>query len=118
MGVKFSQLPEAMVIASNDKIAVLDVSDNILKKTSIAHSADGTEFGPGTTSKYGHVKLIDALDSTGYADGEALSAFQGKVLSNQISTVTTDVTNLKAGQVNLAVNPTSTVNMNIWIENN
>ena len=118
MGVKFSQLPSAMVIAANDQIAVLDVSDNILKKTSISHSAEGTEYGAGDREKYGHVKLIDNLNAVVYLDGEALSAHQGSVLSSQVTNVTQDVNNMKAGQVNIAVNPTSTVGMNIWIENN
>ena len=31
---------------------------------------------------YGHTKLIDALTSSSYADGQALSAYQGYLLAN------------------------------------
>ena len=186
MGVKFSQLPNMESPASEDQIAVLDVSENILKKIKIAHAATSTVYGPGTTSSYGHVKLANNLTSSSYANGVALAAYQGYVLSGNISTVSgnlstlsqtvntmsgqvstlsgqvsgldssvstlsnsvntlnnrvgtaentvstlsgqvtnlstnvstldTKVTKLSSGKINLAVNPSSTSDMNIWIE--
>ena len=56
--------------------------DNIVAGGTIPldHSSAQTIYGLGTTAKHGHVKVIDALTSSEYADGEVLSARQGKVL--------------------------------------
>lgn len=49
-----------------------------------SHASSATTYGVGTTSNYGHCKLVNALTKTAYADGEALSAYQGKVLNDAI----------------------------------
>lgn len=52
------------------------------------HASTGTTYGVGNKSYYGHVKLIDALTSSAYAAGEALSAYQGAVLKGLIDALT------------------------------
>lgn len=87
MGVKYSQLPTAGVIAADDYIAVLDVSDNLLKKTVVNHASANTAFGIGTDSAYGHTKIVDNLSKTTLTNGEALSAHQGNVIANAMGQV-------------------------------
>lgn len=86
MGVKFSQLPVASSVASDDYIAVLDTSENILKRTPISHASTATQYGIGGTSNYGHNKLLDGLTRTSYQEGEALASHQGNVLANDMGT--------------------------------
>lgn len=50
------------------------------------HASTGTGYGLGTTANYGHVKTRNDLNATTYVDGEALSAYQGKVLSDKLYT--------------------------------
>lgn len=60
-------------------------SDVFLKKTDVKtysfepdkHSSTSSTYGLGSTSEYGHVKLVDNLNSERYNAGEALSAHQG-----------------------------------------
>lgn len=52
-----------------------------------AHASPNTNYGPGSTGNYGHVKLRDNLTAGSYTSGEALSSYQGKVLNDRISTV-------------------------------
>lgn len=61
---------------------VLD--DKINGKANQSHASVETTFGLGNKSAYGHVKLVDGLDTEKYAAGEALSAYQGKVLKDRI----------------------------------
>ena len=48
------------------------------------HASSSDEYGIGNMTKYGHVKLINNLTSSAYTAGEALSAYQGKVLKDAI----------------------------------
>ena len=41
-----------------------------------------------TKDSYSHVRLIDNLTTTSYQNGEALSAYQGKVLNDKITAIT------------------------------
>ena len=50
------------------------------------HSSTSTEFGIGSGSNYGHVKVIDDLTSSGTA-GVALSPKQGKILNEKITSL-------------------------------
>ena len=52
-----------------------------------AHASPNTNYGPGTTSNYGHVKIRNDLNASSYTSGEALSSYQGKVLDDKISEV-------------------------------
>lgn len=85
MGIKFSQLPIATEVASNDYVAMLDTSEEELKRIAINHASSGTAFGLGTADEYGHTKIVDDLTKSTFADGEALSAHQGNVLANLIA---------------------------------
>jgi len=75
MGVKFSQLPVAQEVAADDYLAVLDTSEQILKRTTADHAVASTVFGVGDETNYGHVKLSDTYASTvgGAADGVGAS---------------------------------------------
>lgn len=55
----------------------------------LAHASnlDNTPYGKGDTSNYGHVKLINNLNETEYTNGKALSAYQGKLLNDRITTL-------------------------------
>lgn len=53
----------------------------------ISHAADDDIYGLATQNLYGHVKVIDDLTKEVYADGEALSAHQGKVIKDNIEAV-------------------------------
>ena len=61
------------------------LNTSIAGKAPTAHASSSTTYGVGTTSNYGHVKIINNLTSEAYAAGEALSAYQGKVLNTAIS---------------------------------
>lgn len=50
------------------------------------HASSNTTYGLGTQSNYGHNKLINNLTTTSYQDGMALSAYQGKILNDKVST--------------------------------
>ena len=71
-------------------------------KAPVNHASTGTNYGLGSNSNYGHVKTVNDLDSSYHQDGEALSAYQGKVLQDEIDakpdtadipTKTSDLTN-------------------------
>lgn len=44
-----------------------------------------TDYGSGSKTEYGHVKLRDDLSAVNYQTGEALSSYQGKVLNDKIT---------------------------------
>lgn len=48
------------------------------------HDSTTGEYGLGNKNTYGHVKTVNNLTTTGAYDGEALSAYQGKVLNDKI----------------------------------
>lgn len=68
--------------------AMRDFDDSSTLKTQLDakaptdHASTGTTYGVGNQSYYGHVKVIDVLTRAAYAAGEALSAYQGKVLND------------------------------------
>lgn len=49
------------------------------------HSNGASIYGLGSSSKYGHNKVVNHLNTQTVNDGEALSAYQGKVLSDMIA---------------------------------
>ena len=89
MGIQFSQLPIATSIAANDQLAVLDVSENILKRMNVTHASDGNAYGLSTASLYGHTKIQDNLNATAFADGVALAAHQGNVIAKDFGPLET-----------------------------
>ena len=92
MGIKFSQLPIASSVASDDYLAVLDTSEGVLKRTPINHASQGSAYGLSTTTEYGHSKLIDNLTTSSLTEGQALAARQGNVLANDMGQVETSTT--------------------------
>ena len=57
-------------------------------KAPTSHASSATTYGVGTTANYGHVKVINGLTQSAYANGEALAAYQGKVLNDKIAAIT------------------------------
>lgn len=55
------------------------------------HASPADTYGKGTTSSYGHNKIINNVSSNSYQDGEALSAYQGKVLKDAIDAAKADL---------------------------
>lgn len=58
----------------------------------IDHALETGRYGLGTSSKFGHVKVINNLDSALFNNGEALSAYQGKELKDLINAVKAEIT--------------------------
>ena len=48
------------------------------------HSSTSDTYGVGTATSYGHNKVINHLATASYANGESLSAYQGKVLKGLV----------------------------------
>lgn len=68
---------------SFDGTANITIADGT--KAPISHASSGTEYGVGTTSNYGHCKTINNLTQPSHVNGNALSAYQGKVLNDKFS---------------------------------
>ena len=64
------------------------LNDAIAGKAPTSHASSATTYGVGTTANYGHVKVINGLTQSAYANGEALAAYQGKVLNDKIAAIT------------------------------
>jgi len=47
-----------------------------------SHASSATTYGVGTTANYGHCKTINNLTQSSHVNGNALSAYQGKVLND------------------------------------
>ena len=58
------------------------------------HQSSDTDYGVGNQSSYGHVKIVANLNKDQYEQGYALSAEQGYILNNKISTNTDNISNL------------------------
>ena len=57
------------------------------------HASNKSTYGLGSTSKYGHVTIVNNLNSSSYTDGEVLSANQGNILDSKIDSVISDNAN-------------------------
>jgi len=51
------------------------------------HSSADTIYGLGSTTKYGHVKIVNNLTTSESADGQALGPSQGKILADRLTNV-------------------------------
>lgn len=76
-------------------------------RTPTAHASSATTYGVGTTANYGHCKTINNLTSSAYANGEALSAYQGKILNDKIVGISAYSSNGVAGDIALTVDITN-----------
>lgn len=85
--VSFTEAATEAHIASGEKLSVL--FGKILKmfkgKAPNSHASSATTYGVGTTSNYGHCKTINGLTQSSHVNGNALSAYQGKVLNDKFS---------------------------------
>lgn len=61
-----------------------ELANNNITAKPKSHSSTTTEYGPGTPTQYGHVKIRDDLNASTYVSGEALSSHQGQVLDNRV----------------------------------
>ena len=52
-----------------------------------SHNIADNTYGLGTTGLYGHCKVINNLTRSAFANGEALAAYQGKLLSDSITSL-------------------------------
>lgn len=75
------------------------LQNHIDAKAIINHAAQDGTYGLGSADYYGHVKVINNLDSTEYNTGEALSAYQGAVLNNKVLARTASIPNAAAAGV-------------------
>jgi hypothetical protein len=58
------------------------------------HAVSTTTYGVGTTSNYGHNKIIDNLTSSTLTNGESLSAHQGYVLKGLVDAKQDEITSI------------------------
>lgn len=54
-------------------------------------SSNANPYGVGTTSLYGHCKVVNHLDASSYIEGNVLSAFQGYKLNQDITRLGDDI---------------------------
>ena len=84
--VTFTEAAIEAHITSGEKLSVM--FGKILKmfkgKAPNSHTSSGTTYGVGTTANYGHCKTINGLTQSSHVNGNALSAYQGKVLNDKI----------------------------------
>lgn len=66
-------------------------------KAPTSHSSTGTTYGVGTSANHGHVKVINNLTTAAYADGQALSPYQGKLLKDLVDSKNSIVIGTFAG---------------------
>jgi hypothetical protein len=89
--VSFTEAATEAHISSGEKLSVL--FGKILKmfkgKAPNSHASTGTTYGVGTTANYGHCKTINGLTQSSHVNGNALSAYQGKLLKDSIDVINT-----------------------------
>lgn len=56
------------------------------------HASSGTTYGVGTTANFGHCKTINNLTQASHVNGNALSAYQGKVIKDLIDAISAKLT--------------------------
>ena len=61
------------------------------------HQSSSTNYGLGTTSMYGHVKIINSLNQSSNQNGLALSAYQGYVLKGLIDDLEDEIYDISSG---------------------
>ncbi|MBA4699236.1 MAG: phage tail protein [Ruminococcus sp.] len=73
------------------------------------HASTGTGYGVGTTANYGHVKTRNDVNASSYVAGEALSAYQGYVVNNKITSLCSSV--VTKGRVNVTAGSANWLNI-------
>lgn len=71
---------------------------------------DSTEivYGLGSKTKYGHVKTVNSLTTNAYVDGEALSAYQGRILADKVKDNSKKGLTIRMGRQHIASNGKAT----------
>ena len=70
------------------------------------HQSSSTNYGLGTTSMYGHVKIINSLTQSSNQNGLALSAYQGYVLKSLIDDLEDEIYDISSGDAsNISYSP-------------
>ena len=59
-----------------------DLNNQLSTKAPISHASSSTTYGVATSSNYGHTKVINNLTTSVASNGQALNAYQGKVLND------------------------------------
>lgn len=70
------------------------INTALSNKAPKSHSSSATTYGVGTTSNYGHNKVINDLNHNSFGNGESLSAYQGYVLKNTINGKQDEITSI------------------------
>lgn len=76
-------------------------------KAPTSHASSSTTYGMGTTSNYGHNKIIDNLTASLLVNGESLSAHQGYILKGLIDDLEDAMVNFDAS--NIDFEPSSSI---------
>ena len=70
---------------------LMDTQGNLLPYNAPRYHADEADiYGLGSTTRYGHVKLINNLLASSWTAGEALTAYQGYLLKEMFDSISTD----------------------------
>ena len=81
-----------------------DITNKPSTFTPSSHSSSSTTYGVGTSSNYGHNKIIDNLNQSTNSDGTSLSAHQGYVLNTnkaeKTEAIGTTITLANKGETN------------------
>lgn len=76
-------IDSSLVYATQDDLN--NVQTAINGKAPTNHASTTTNYGIGTSTNYGHTKIINSLTTTSHSDGNALSAYQGYILNQKFS---------------------------------
>lgn len=75
----------------NHSHVLVDTDGNLLPYNAPRYHADEADtYGLGSTTRYGHVKLINNLLASSWTAGEALTAHQGYLLKEMFDSISTD----------------------------
>lgn len=101
--VTFSEADTEAHIASGEKLSTM--FGKILKKfknvAPTSHASTATTYGVGTTANYGHCKTINGLTQASHVNGNALSAYQGKILKDLIDSKSKIIVGTYTGNGNM-----------------
>lgn len=67
------------------------------------HQSTASTYGLGTTSAYGHVKIVNGLTQSSNQNGLVLSAYQGKVLKDMIDDLDDELAEVDASNIDFTV---------------
>ena len=115
-------------VATNNEINLI-INSSLANGLSV--TTNGLQLAIATTSSAGAMSTADKTKLNGIATGanktvinntitststtEALSANMGKTLADRIAALEARIAALESGEINVAINPTDTSDMNLWI---